>query len=306
MIKLNKSLSFSEIGKKDNQEDALYPAKTSNEDRVFVLCDGMGGHDKGEVASNAVAFALGNYLSGFMDAGASVDSSVFKKAIETAYDTLDAVFAGDDITGKRPGTTMTCIVVNDNSVLVAHIGDSRIYHIRSGKEAQVLYESVDHSLVNDLILAGELTPEEAESFGHKNIITRAMQPNAKRYQADIYEFFDIRKGDYFFLCSDGVLEHVDTRQLCEILNAKISDAQKMEKILDLCRDKTFDNHTGRLIPVADAKISVKNIPGAIVAKEVKPRKKIFALVRSLFKKILRRCKHSRRYVAKSIRKQEYE
>ena len=81
---------------------------------------------------------------------------------------------------------------------MAHIGDSRVYHLRPGQG--ILFETRDHSLVNDLIKVGELTPEAAKDFPQKNVITRVMQPNQeRRARADIKEITDVRPGDYFFM-----------------------------------------------------------------------------------------------------------
>ena len=173
MIWIRKPLSFTEIGRKDNQEDWLYPSDADEKTRVFILCDGMGGHDKGEVASMTAANALGGYLSSCP----AIDIPVFETGLAKAYDALDNMDANYM---KKPGTTMTCLCLNDDNYLVAHIGDSRIYHIRPSlfnaetRRGGILYQSSDHSLVNDLLKAGELTEEEVRDFPQKNIITRAM------------------------------------------------------------------------------------------------------------------------------------
>ena len=100
---------------------------------------------------------------------------------------------------------------------IAHIGDSRVYHIRPGKVAndtEIRFQTRDHSLVNDLIKIGELTPEEAKHSRQKNIITRAMQPcMERRPKADLYHTQDIQPGDYFMLCSDGMLEQMDDENI---------------------------------------------------------------------------------------------
>ena len=132
---------------------------------------------------------------------------------------------------------------------MAHIGDSRIYHVRPN--TGIVYQSSDHSLVNDLLRAGELTEEEAVNFPQKNVITRAMQPNQeRRHRADVFSFKDIKGGDYFFLCCDGVLEQLTNDKLCEILSGKnFSDTQKLEAIKQVCDGKTKDNYTCYLIPI---------------------------------------------------------
>lgn len=265
MIKIRKPLSFSEIGRKDNQEDYLFPQEADTDTRVFIMCDGMGGHDNGEVASKTAATVLGDYLTSCTQ----VDIPTFEAGLQKAYDALDAI---DTKSAKKPGTTMTCLCLNEDSYLVAHIGDSRIYHIRPSLynaetgRGGILYQSSDHSLVNDLLKAGELTEEEARDFPQKNIITRAMQPHLeKRYKADVYLFDDIQSGDYFFLCCDGVLEQLSNEDLCRILSEKKSnDAQKLAQIKEICDGKTRDNYTCWLIPIDKVKINPNAATSSVI------------------------------------------
>ncbi|MDE6216086.1 protein phosphatase 2C domain-containing protein [Bacteroides sp.] len=259
MITIRQPLSFTEIGQKDNQEDYIFPSLADEETRVFIMCDGMGGHDNGEVASMTAANALGNYLSSC----SAIDIPVFETGLAKAYDALDNI---DTNSLKKPGTTMTCLCLNEDNYLVAHIGDSRIYHIRPSlynfntKRGGILYQSSDHSLVNDLLKAGELTEDEAKDFPQKNIITRAMQPHlAKRYKADVYTFDDIQGGDYFFMCSDGILERLSNEALCEILaQDNLSDELKLAKIKSICENKTKDNYTCWLIPIDKTNVKGTN------------------------------------------------
>lgn len=256
-ISLRQPLGFSEIGKKDNQEDRVYPSfgSATKNQKFFILCDGMGGHDNGEVASTIVSETLGHYFESNSPTDGIVTAEHFNAALATAYDALDA--ADTSTAQKKMGTTMTCLYLHRNGYLVAHIGDSRIYHIRptsikvGGESVGVRYQSSDHSLVNDLIKAGELTEEEAINFPQKNVITRAMQPHLpRRYKADIYSFSDVQAGDYFFLCCDGVLEQLTNQRLCEILADKsLNDKGKLAAIKAECDRKTRDNYTCWLIPV---------------------------------------------------------
>ncbi len=171
------------------------------------------------------------------------------------YDELDKV---DNGAVKKMGTTMTCLVLHRGGALVAHIGDSRVYHIRPSLADEdgrsgIIYQSADHSLVNDLLRAGEITEEEAIDFPQKNVITRAMQPHLeRRYKADILNIDDVQAGDYFFLCCDGVLEQLTNDTLGEILkNQTLDDNAKVNAIKKVCDGKTHDNYTCWLIPVFD-------------------------------------------------------
>ena len=246
-ISIRQPIGFSEIGRKDNQEDCVYPAfeNASTQNTFFVLCDGMGGHENGEVASATVCKALGAYFENHAPEDGIMTSGLFNEALKYAYDELDKQDTGGL---RKMGTTMTCVYLHKNGYLVAHIGDSRIYHVRPA--TGIVYQSSDHSLVNDLLRAGEITEEEAINFPQKNIITRAMQPNLeRRHKADVYSFSDIQPGDYLFLCSDGVLEQLTNDRLCEILSQNSSDEERLESIKQVCVDKTKDNFTCYLIPI---------------------------------------------------------
>lgn len=254
-ITIRQPKSFSEIGRKDNQEDFLWPnpATVTKENRVFVMCDGVGGQDNGEVASETAATALGTYLTEHQSEDGIVTKADFEKALSYAYDEMDKV---DNGAVRKMGTTMTCLVLHRGGVVVAHIGDSRIYHVRpslASKEGRtgIIYQSADHSLVNDLLKAGEITEEEAVNFPQKNVITRAMQPHLeRRYKADIYEINDVESGDYFFLCCDGVLEQLTNDRLGEILSDVIlNDDEKIAAVKAVCDGNTRDNYTCWLVPI---------------------------------------------------------
>lgn len=253
-ISIRKPLSFCEIGKKDNQEDCIWPpqGKLDESCRCFVLCDGMGGHENGEVASSTISAAIGEYYLTHPQTGDIEE--YFKDALAYAYDALDAKDTSDSI--KKMGTTLTCVLLHDNGYLVAHIGDSRIYHIRPSSVSEtnlgVLYRTSDHSLVNSLLKAGEITEEEARNFPQKNVITRAIQPHQEiRSTAEVYCFSDIEAGDYFFMCCDGVLENLTDRKLSDILaDNTLDDMAKLAAIKAECDGKTRDNYTCILIPIS--------------------------------------------------------
>lgn len=256
-ITIKQPLSFSEIGLKDNQEDFLWPLPNAVtvDDRVFLMCDGMGGHDNGELASKTAATALGKYLTSHPSSDGFVTKAMFEQALAYGYDELDKV---DNGAVKKMGTTMTCLVLHRGGALVAHIGDSRVYHIRPSLADEhgrsgIIYQSADHSLVNDLLRSGEITEEEAADFPQKNVITRAMQPHLeRRYKADILNIDDVQAGDYFFLCCDGVLEQLTNDMLGNILkNQTLDDNAKINAIKKVCDGKTHDNYTCWLIPVLD-------------------------------------------------------
>lgn len=256
-ITIHQPLYIFEIGQRANQEDCLYPVgeKATSEDRLFVLCDGMGGHEHGEVASQTVCKALGNWFSDNMAPSQPLTDNQLLAAIEYAYNALDTKDNGGI---KKMGTTLTLLYIHRCGVTCAHIGDSRIYHIRpqssspSGRlGGAILYQSRDHSLVFDLFQSGEISHEEMATFPQKNIITRAMQPGMNnRARPDIIHITDIRPSDYFFLCSDGMLENMDNRALLKILSSDLSDTEKCEQLVNISQ-ASQDNHSAWLISIKD-------------------------------------------------------
>ncbi|MBO7574592.1 MAG: serine/threonine-protein phosphatase [Bacteroidales bacterium] len=241
-------LSLWELGQRTNQEDSIYPSfgqKIPNND-LFILCDGMGGHDCGEVASQTVCQAMSSYILAHPDTD-------FESALDAAYDALDAK---DNNAEKKMGTTLTFVKFDEGQCIVAHIGDSRVYQIRPS-EKRVVYVTRDHSLVNDLIACGELTPEEAKHSNQKNVITRAMQPHQEhRTKADVAILTDIRAGDYFYMCSDGMLEISEDEDIVNVLSMDKTDEQKLSILKGVTRDNK-DNHSCHLIHVTAIEGSIE-------------------------------------------------
>lgn len=250
-----KAYNIWELGARDNQEDSLFPAfgKLSENDRLFIVCDGMGGHSDGEVASKTVCETMSDYImKNVADQEGEFTDDDFKDALNAAYLGLDAKDNGAE---KKMGTTLTFLKLHSQGATIAHIGDSRVYHIRPGKDkndTQILFQTLDHSLVNDLVKIGEMTPEEAKTSRQKNIITRAMQPNGEhRHRADIYHTVDIKPGDYFMLCSDGILEQMEDDNIKFIFSEKAGDDEnKVDMIINLTENNR-DNHTAIIVRITD-------------------------------------------------------
>ena len=237
------------LGQRGNQEDALFPSldEATSARRVFMVCDGMGGHEHGEVASRCVAETIGTLASAVGECTVEVMRQTFEDALDEAYRRLDALDADGGGRGRTMGTTLTFLAFCTDGVLVAHIGDSRVYQFRRGQG--VVFRTRDHSLVEDLIAAGELTPDEARSHPRRNIITRAVQPHQESPARVTFRVLtDVRRGDLFLLCSDGVTEQLEDAALAEILLDEASLEQRMQTLVEECqRRETRDNHTGYLL-----------------------------------------------------------
>lgn len=245
-IELYPPLSIHEIGHRPNQEDSI--AQWDN--RLFVLCDGMGGHEKGEVASQTVCQSIVTWFEDNIKDDSFSDNQL-REAIEYAYTELDKY---DDGNPRKMGTTLTLLYIHNRGVTAAHMGDSRIYHIRPSQHDEgILYQSRDHSLVFDLFQAGEISYDEMATFSQKNIVTRAMTPGEdNRMRPDIIHVTDIRPDDWFVLCSDGMLEQIDRdgNLLLALFVSQAPDTQKRDHFLSETLNNQ-DNHSAWLIHIKD-------------------------------------------------------
>lgn len=246
---LRKPLGYSHIGRKDQQEDAVWPlfSEVTAEQRCFVLCDGVGGSEHGEVASQNSSRLIGEHLSSVIKKKGVVENSDVQTAVEKAYELLERIDKDGSDERCSMATTLTCVCLHENGVLAAHMGDSRIYLVRPG--VGILYRTADHSLVQALLQAGEITAEEAKTFPRKNVITKAIQPHTSHLTAEVHNLTDIKSGDYIFLCCDGVLENLTDERLTEVLSMSCSDTEKLSLIEAESIDKTRDNYTAYLIPI---------------------------------------------------------
>ena len=243
-IRIDSPLSIYELGQRPNQEDSLFPTHATTDDKLFVLCDGMGGHEHGEVASQTVCQALGDWFNTrFIP---PLTNEQLNDALANAYEQLDLKDGGEF---KKMGTTLTLLYFDSQGVTALHMGDSRIYHIRPG--VGILYQSRDHSIAFELYQSGEITYEEMVNYPQKNIVSRAMTPGKEnRMRPDIIHITDVQSGDYFYLCSDGMLEQMSNGELFSILSSKATDKAKRQLLVDATIHNQ-DNHSAWLIHVKD-------------------------------------------------------
>lgn len=276
-ITIRKPLGYSQIGRKDQQEDAVWPLFTevSSNNPCIVLCDGVGGSEHGEIASQTSSKVIGEYLTKIINDNHAVSDADLHEAVNLAYDELEKIDTETLDEGTvSMATTLTCVCIHNDGILAAHMGDSRIYHIRPGQG--LLYQSSDHSLVNTLLQAGEITLEEAKNFPRKNVITKAIQSQGKkRFKAEVQHLTDIKSGDYIFLCCDGVLEQLTNERLVEILSMKCPDKEKLALLEAESTDKTKDNYTAYLIPIDKvsgvSSIEQENEIETVVVETASPR-----------------------------------
>lgn len=196
------------------------PAKSVNEDAyvasqnacgtLLAVCDGMGGHEGGRVASTTAIQVLQSLMETAPADGASV--RFLRSIIETAGRAVHALGAPDD-DEHRPGSTCVALLFGRGIQVVAHVGDSRAYRMRDGTFERL---TNDHSVVNDWILAGIMSPAQAHDHPDAHRITRALGMSAQ-VVVDVRELPELHKDDYFLLCSDGLTDLVADDEIAHIL-----------------------------------------------------------------------------------------
>ncbi len=244
-----------DIGRKrDHNEDSIY---LPSDIRLAIVADGMGGHAAGEVASKLAVETLVDYFEKTestqpltwpykVDRDLRTDTNRMIQGVMLANLEIHER-AERDTSAKGMGTTIVSIFFLDDTAIIGHVGDSRVYRFRDDKLTQV---TEDHSLINDYIKMKRVTPEEAENWPHKNVIVRALGMKDTVSVDILTEHPQI--GDIFLLCSDG-------------LNAMLSDDQighllRSEKDMDKCVDA--------LIAAANDEGGIDNI--SVVIARIEP------------------------------------
>ena len=234
------------VGQRANNEDFVLPV--DEQSRLFVVCDGIGGWDRGEVASQLVGEGLARYIR--QHPGESLDEAYLTEALGYAYMTLAEYLRQNPLVNKL-GTTLTLLYLDERGATVAHVGDSRVYQLRGG---QVLFQTQDHKYVRELLADGIITEEQALTHPRRNTLSRSVGAESGEFplrmdKPDITHLTDIRAGDCFFLCTDGVLEQMDNAALAAVFAQNIGSSEIIEQILFRCQAQTRDNYSGCLIVI---------------------------------------------------------
>ncbi|HLZ87090.1 MAG TPA: PP2C family serine/threonine-protein phosphatase [Puia sp.] len=236
-----------EIGARKNMEDYLWPlpGTASGQDRIFIVCDGVGGAENGEVASRLVAEWVGRSL--LKTPPAEIGLPLINELLEAARMKL-VEFALLRGYGTDMATTLALLVLRKDGAFIAWCGDSRVYHLRKD---EILFRTDDHSLVHSLIRQGELTEVEAREHPQRNLLLKAIRADDLRPEAEGHWIDDIREGDYFLLCTDGLLENIPDDDLLSLLQQNERGEIDLAKALRrYCYDKTRDNYSMYLIQVS--------------------------------------------------------
>jgi len=226
--------------------------RTSNQDsgatsaRLLVVADGMGGHAHGEIASSVTVSALTE-----LDARLPQDLVGLDLAAEMSGALVDATErlgqrAEQDPDTRGMGTTVVSLLLSGEHLALAHIGDSRIYRLRDGELSQLTH---DHTMVQQLVDEGQITPEEALTHPRRSVLMRALSTDHPP-EPDL-DRVEIHAGDRFLLCSDGVTAVLDDEALRE-QTATGEPEEVVARLIELANERGGpDNITAIVADVVD-------------------------------------------------------
>jgi serine/threonine protein phosphatase PrpC len=206
--------------RRDHNEDAV---ASDAETGLVVLADGMGGYKAGEVASEIAVLTLVSELrEGLLELPAGEtdkDSELLREGVILRDAVAKANSAIYNVSQSQPqcagmGTTLVAAVFTDDRVCVGHIGDSRMYRLRGEEFSQI---TEDHSLLNEQLKSGLITPEQAKVSKNKNLVTRALGVDPT-VELELHEY-EVQPGDIYLLCSDGLSDLVEDEEIQLTLSA---------------------------------------------------------------------------------------
>lgn len=174
---------------------------------VYLVCDGMGGHEAGQIASE---LACKNFLFAYYHSTGNAQDAA-RHALLHAHQYIYQI--GMIVPSRKGmGTTCTALILLQSDAVIAHVGDSRCYRLRNGELQQL---TQDHTLINQWVREGVLTYEAAKHSPYAHVITQALGVE-EAIEPDI-ETVSLQAGDLFLLCSDGLTEHLEDEEIAEIL-----------------------------------------------------------------------------------------
>lgn len=233
---LKREINEDSVGSHEPQDSA----QIKKSGCLYVVADGLGGHEYGEKAS---ALAVETLLKVYFEAPDIAPEKRLRDIIQQINQSLISFTKKNLQEGQKTATTVVAAVVRKNSLLAANVGDSRAYLIRDGKIRQV---TNDHSLVGELVRAGTITEVEAQESKFKNRLSRSVGSDPK-LEVELYPPISLRQGDIILLCTDGLTQYATAQILLEA--ASVGTAKEIaERLIRFAKSKGgTDNITAAVI-----------------------------------------------------------
>lgn len=228
-----KAFSITDIGRRRKlNQDSIYASKQpiGNLPNVFIVADGMGGHNAGDYASK---YTIETMVEEITHSEEKNPVKILARAIEVANERIRRR-AGEDASMSGMGTTVVAATLSGSSMEVANVGDSRLYVVNSG----IRQITRDHSLVEEMVRMGGIDRSEARNHPDKNIITRAIGAS-DTVNVDFFSV-ELEKGDIVLMCSDGLTNMLEDEEIQRIMNSQQSIQAKAQELV-----KAANNNGGK-------------------------------------------------------------
>lgn len=240
---------------RDNNEDCV---ALDTDNHLAVLADGMGGYNAGEVASAMATSFIKTELGRWMgEGGHEASARELKRAMEICIDNANrSIFnaANADAQFAGMGTTLVMGVFQPTRAMIGHVGDSRCYRLRDGQFQQL---TRDHSLLQEQIDAGLISPEMAQFATHKNLVTRALGVE-DTVLLEVNEF-RIETGDLYLFCSDGLSDMVSDERIAAILAGTATMDDRGRALVDAANDGGGRDNISVILVLATAKAARRGL-----------------------------------------------
>jgi serine/threonine protein phosphatase PrpC len=221
--------NYSDVGKAREINEDYFGSFSVSFGNLLLVCDGMGGHKGGEIASRLAVETISNYFEKLND-NYNISEEI-NKSLEAANTSI-ILKAKEDPELTDMGSTVVLVLVKNGLAYYASLGDSRIYKIRDGAIHQI---TKDNSLVQQMVDSNIITEDEAKIHPKKNVITKALGTNDE-LEPEIYEPFKLQVNDKLILCSDGLTTHVDEEEILE-LSKNYPPQEAAQKLVDLANER---------------------------------------------------------------------
>jgi protein phosphatase len=242
--------NYSDVGKAREINEDYFGSFRGSFGNLLLVCDGMGGHKGGEIASRLAVETISNHFEKLNDSYNI--SEEINKSLEAANSSI-ILKAKEDPDLTDMGSTVVLVLVKDGLAYYTSLGDSRIYKIRDGAIQQI---TKDNSLVQQMVDSNIITKDEAKVHPKKNVITKALGTNDE-LELEIYDPFKLQVNDKLILCSDGLTAHVDEEEIFQ-LSENNPPQETAQKLVELANERGgTDNITVQIVAVGVKQNSVK-------------------------------------------------
>ena len=223
---------------------------------IFIVADGVGGAEAGEVASQTAVDVLNDAFRHKVNHSDDIED-LMELAIQRANSSIYQM-AQDNPRFSMMATTVVALHIDGDRATIGHVGDSRLY--RLSPDGNLHRETEDHSIVEEEVRAGRMTPEQAANHPSKNVISRALGAE-NSVEADM-KTIEVEDGSAFLLCTDGITRHLSDRELRELLTSDATPAQLCEEMKRRCYERgAEDNLTAVVVQVGTPKFELHPIDG---------------------------------------------